>query len=195
LNSNKNNPEQPSSRTRLIEATARLLELQGYHATGLNQITQESGAPKGSLYYYFPGGKEQLVCEAIHNMGQIVVERIRGNLSQIDDPAEAIRSFLLGMAQYFQKSNFSGGVPIAAVALETSATSDLIREACDHTYTLWQNAFADKLLACGYSPERAAQLSMIILSLIEGAVTISRAKRTSESLYLIADEISNLVSK
>ncbi|UUZ80779.1 TetR/AcrR family transcriptional regulator [Paenibacillus sp. P26] len=54
-----------SARERLIQATSNLIELQGYHATGLNQIIKEGGAPKGSLYYYFPNGKEELVAESV----------------------------------------------------------------------------------------------------------------------------------
>ncbi|NBC28744.1 MAG: TetR family transcriptional regulator, partial [Spirochaetes bacterium] len=62
---------------RFLEATARLLERQGYQSTGLNQVVRESGAPKGSLYYYFPGGKEELVADAVRHAAAPVTDRIR----------------------------------------------------------------------------------------------------------------------
>ncbi|MCA9793885.1 MAG: helix-turn-helix transcriptional regulator, partial [Candidatus Eremiobacteraeota bacterium] len=52
-------------RTKMIEAAARLIHKQGYHATGLAEVVDKSGAPRGSIYHYFPRGKNQLVEEAI----------------------------------------------------------------------------------------------------------------------------------
>ncbi|MDQ2717139.1 MAG: TetR/AcrR family transcriptional regulator, partial [Chloroflexota bacterium] len=66
-----------TTREQIIEATCDLLEAQGYHATGLNQILAESGAPKGSLYYYFPQGKEELTAAAIDRTGKLVAQRIK----------------------------------------------------------------------------------------------------------------------
>ncbi|MBO8171960.1 MAG: TetR/AcrR family transcriptional regulator [Bacillaceae bacterium] len=184
-----------SSRDKLIETTARLLEIQGYHATGLNQITKESGAPKGSLYYYFPEGKEQLACEAVKKTADIVAGRIRSELSRHEDPIVAIQTFILEMARYFQETDCSGGVPIAAVTLETSSTSDKIREACSQAYQLWQDVFAQKLHDSGFTEVRAQQLSLLIVSMIEGAVIISRSRQSSEPLKQLAGEIPNLLKK
>lgn len=69
-----------NSRTKLVQTASRLFQTQGYHGTGLNQITKESGAPKGSLYYYFPNGKEQLAIEAVHLTAAKVTDRLKGGL-------------------------------------------------------------------------------------------------------------------
>src|SRR3982751_5168753 len=95
-----------STRDQIIETTCDLLELQGYHATGLNKIIKESGSPKGSLYYHFPGGKEELAIEAVNHVGKIVLQRIRENLEQIENPAESIQIFIKNIALNVKLSGF-----------------------------------------------------------------------------------------
>jgi len=186
-----------TSRDRLLETTAQLLELQGYHATGLNQITKDSGAPKGSLYYYFPEGKEELCSEAVARSGQAVAERIRFGLSQAPEPLEAIVRMLQGMAEHVGEAGdgCGSGVSIAAVALETASSSERLREACAKAYDSWQAAFREKLMAGGYSAERAERLSLILVSLIEGTIILSRTSRSGEPFRQLAEEIPHLLAK
>ena len=87
-----------TAREKILQAASELMEKQGYHATGLNEIIQKSGAPKGSLYYYFPDGKEQLASEAILRAGKIVSERFRDRTASESNPAQAIRDFLYMIA-------------------------------------------------------------------------------------------------
>src|SRR5258708_24208650 len=87
------------SRTRMLETTAKLLQLRGYHGTGLNEILAESGAPRGSLYFHFPGGKDQLVLEATRLSVERITRRRREVLATAETPAAALRTFAEGMAQ------------------------------------------------------------------------------------------------
>ena len=80
-------------RGKILISMARLIEKQGYHATGLNEIISDSGAPKGSVYYYFPGGKEQIGAEAILESGQIISGRLKGLLQEEVKPSDAIHDF------------------------------------------------------------------------------------------------------
>ena len=86
-----------TTREKFVETTSRLMEIQGYHATGLNQIIKESGAPKGSLYYHFPGGKEELASEAVHQAGVNLVQLIQENLREDVPFADAVRDFIFGV--------------------------------------------------------------------------------------------------
>jgi TetR/AcrR family transcriptional regulator, lmrAB and yxaGH operons repressor len=83
-----------------------LLERQGYNATGLNQIVAESGAPKGSLYYYFPDGKEQIGAETLLWSGEHMAERIRAGLSKIEAAGEAVSLLAMSIADAIEASNF-----------------------------------------------------------------------------------------
>jgi TetR/AcrR family transcriptional regulator, lmrAB and yxaGH operons repressor len=181
------------ARDQILETTCELLELQGYHATGLNQIIKESGSPKGSLYYYFPGGKDELTAEALKRVGRIVLERIQMSLAEIENPAEAIGGFLLKLAYFVPASGYRAGGPITTVALETAATNEMLSIVCREIYGAWQAAFAGKLVEGGFSPERARSLATLIISAIEGAIILSRTSRSPQPLEDCARELSVLI--
>lgn len=183
-----------SSRTKLVETTSKLFQLQGYHGTGLNQILRESKAPKGSLYYYFPEGKEELACEAVRFTRDHVAERIREGLSRSDDPIHAIQNFIKGLAEAFAKPDcHHQGIPVAAVALETAMISDSIREACREAYETWRQVFTDKLLENGFSKEKADSLGRMINAMIEGSIIISITRQDQQVLLDVAEQIPLLI--
>lgn len=182
-----------TAREAFLETTARLLERQGYFATGLNQIVAESGAPKGSLYHYFPEGKEELTAEVINRIGQVITARIRLNLAQPANPAEAIPQFIRTIARYVGESDFQGGGPIATVALETSASSERLRLACNAAYQSWQEAVGAKLIASGFDTARATRLATMVIALIEGATILARAAHSTAPLEQVADEVQLLL--
>lgn len=182
-----------TARDQIIEATCELLELQGYHATGLKEIIDKSGSPKGSLYYYFPGGKEELTSEALNRVGQIVLNRIRDNLAVIDDPAEAVRAFILNIAHNVRLSGYRAGGPITTVALETASTSERLREECAKIYDGWQAIFAEKLASGGFSQERASRLASIMIASLEGGIILCRTHRSPQPLENLAEEMALLI--
>ena len=87
-----------TARDQILQTTCALLEKQGYHGTGLNEIVKESGAPKGSLYYYFPDGKEQITAEAVLQSGKETAERIRMGLKENSSASRAVYDFVLKVA-------------------------------------------------------------------------------------------------
>ena len=89
-----------TKRDEIITATCRLLELQGYRATGINEIIRESGAPKGSLYHYFPEGKDELAAEAVAHSAAAIVANIAGVMDEHDDAAVAVTTFIRRLAGY-----------------------------------------------------------------------------------------------
>jgi TetR/AcrR family transcriptional repressor of lmrAB and yxaGH operons len=183
-----------STRDQIIETTCMLLEAQGYHATGLNQIIAESGSPKGSLYYYFPQGKEELTAEAIARSGRIIERNIRTSLANIEEPAEAIAGFVRLIAKAVETSKFSAGGPLTTVALETVNSSERLNLACREAYGWLRNAFAEKLVAGGFAPERAAALATFIVSAIEGGIILSRTNHSGDALRQVADELGDYLS-
>lgn len=184
-----------STREQIIETTCELLETQGYQVTGLNQIIQQSGAPKGSLYYYFPEGKEQLIAEAVESAAEVVARRIRNRLADVEPPGEAIRQFILTLAHYVRASEFRSGGPITTAALEAASTSERVRQACLDAYRSWQEAFQAKLVEGGYDDERAARLATFIVASLEGAIILSRTERSVAPLEQVAEELGNLIHR
>lgn len=163
------------AKQQILEAAARLFEKQGYHATGLNEIIRESGAPKGSLYYYFAEGKEQIGAEtAAWSAGQLA-ERIRFGLSQSPDPAEAVQRLAMGIAAAVEQSGFAAGGPLMILAAESAVSSERINAACREAYAVLQAAFAEKFSG-------NAELARFVLSALEGAILLSRVNHSGDAL-------------
>jgi TetR/AcrR family transcriptional regulator, lmrAB and yxaGH operons repressor len=182
-----------TTRQQVIEKTSELLERQGYHATGLNQIVAESDTPRGSLYYYFPQGKEELATEAIQFKATQMSSYLRHHLAAYDDPIEAIYQTILGLAAHIEGAGCSSGAPIAAVALETASQSERLRQACQAAYSYLQAPLEEKLLVGNFPPDRAHALSLTINAAIEGAVILSRVEHSSQPLRVVAEEVRTML--
>jgi TetR/AcrR family transcriptional repressor of lmrAB and yxaGH operons len=166
------------------------MEEQGYHATGLNQIVGASRAPKGSLYYYFPDGKEELAAEAIAHTGEKVAARIAENLSADDDPSRALRGFVRRIADAVEASGFRSGGPLMTVAMETATTSERLNHACREAYGSLQDAFAAGFERGGFSAPRADELATFVTAAIEGGILLSRTAHSGDPLRRVADELA-----
>ena len=183
-----------NARNQILQTTCDLLEKQGYHGTGLNEIVKQSGAPKGSLYYYFPEGKEQITAEAVLQSGQKTAERIRAGLASVSDAAEAVHDFILLVAEHVERSGFAAGSPLTAVAMETATTSERINQACRAAYAILQAAFKEKMLESGYSTPKAEEFATFITASIEGGIILSRTAHTADPLRLVAKQLKVLLS-
>lgn len=182
-----------TTRDQIIQTTCDLLENQGYHATGLNEIVRQSGAPKGSIYYHFPDGKEGITVETVKHAGQRVEERIHLHLSEVAHPAEAVQTFVETIAFYVEQSGFKSGGPLTIVSSETATTCEKINRACQDAYGLVRGAFQRKLTEGGFSAEQAEHLAWVIVSAIEGGVILSRTYHTGDPLRRVARELAGLI--
>ena len=185
--------EELGARHRLLDAMARLMQRQGFAATGLQQVLRESGAPKGSLYHHFPGGKEQLAAEAVTLSGQRVAGAIRATLQYIDDPGDVARAIAGALGRQLIDSNYVAGCPIATVALEIPPNAGAIIAAVGEAFASWEILLAERLVGHGRTPEAAARLASFAMSAIEGALLLSRAHRNIEPLTIAADELAELL--
>lgn len=183
-----------NAREQILQTTCDLLEKQGYHGTGLNEIVRESGAPKGSLYYYFPEGKEQITAEAVLQSGEAVSERIRAGLAASSSASKAIHDFILLIAENVERSGFAAGSPLTAVAMETATQSERINRACREAYGMLQAAFTEKLLASGFPSTKASELGAFITASVEGGIILSRTYHTADPLRLVAKQLKTLIS-
>jgi TetR/AcrR family transcriptional repressor of lmrAB and yxaGH operons len=187
--------EDKKTRRRLVGAAARLFQRQGYSGTGLRQILEESGAPRGSLYFHFPGGKEQLATEAARTAGGRMGAAIDAILGSQADPAQAIQAFARMSGELLRASDYADGCPIATITLEAAHTSETIRSACVASYDEWQGKLRDYLVAHAIEPERAEALALLALAAVEGGLILSRARRSAAPLEQIADIVAQLVAE
>src|SRR5215211_4337147 len=181
--------EMTNAREQILQTTCTLLEKQGFHGTGLNEIVKESGAPKGSLYYYFPDGKDQIAAEAVLYSGQLTAERIKASLAESSNASKALYDFVLKVADNVELSGFAAGSPLTAVAMETATTSERINLACREAYGMLQTAFREKLLQSGFSASKAEELGTFITASIEGGIILSRVSHTADPLRRVAKQL------
>jgi len=182
-----------TTRDQIIEAMCDLLELQGYHATGLNELIRVSKAPRGSLYYYFPDGKDGLTAEAIARTGELVAGRIRRGMPESANPGAALRGFVEQVAAAVEASGFRAGGPLTAVAMETATTNERLNAVCREAFARIEATFAERLEASGVGAERAAELAIFITAALEGGIILSRTNHSGEPLRVVARQLERLV--
>jgi TetR/AcrR family transcriptional repressor of lmrAB and yxaGH operons len=173
------------TRERVLRTAAKLFRTQGYHATGLNQVLAEGGAPKGSLYFHFPGGKEQLAAESLLLSGGEFCEYLK-QVGSLDEALELLGRRLI-------ESDFTDGCPIATVALDAAGQSEQIRAACDQAYLSWEQVIAGFLEKQGI--EDAVALATTVLATIEGALLLAKTRRDVAPLRQVGEHLKLLVSK
>ena len=170
------------SRQRFIDAAADLFHTQGYHATGLNQLVSAGGAPKGSLYFHFPGGKEQLAAEALTQSSR----RLRDQLDAILADGGDIATVFDVLTALLVDSDFERGCPIATIALDAARESEPIRQACVTGFESWRATLEKYLCDKGISRDRATELSTVALATVEGALLLAKTTRDIAPLRAVA---------
>lgn len=183
---------QASSRDAFIETTGQLLRRQGYAGTGLNEIVARSGAPKGSLYFHFPGGKEQLAVAAMQRTGEQLRAAIAGILGSSEDLGEALARLIDALAEGLERSDYRDGCPIATITLEAAGDSEPVRTAAAMTFASWLDVLQKRLRSAGLSPSEATQRALLVLSSIEGALILARASRDRAPLVAVRQELRAL---
>ncbi|MED5018668.1 TetR/AcrR family transcriptional regulator [Paenibacillus chibensis] len=177
----------PNSRETVLDTASKLFFKQGYHGTGLNQIIKESCCPKGSLYYYFPEGKEELALQCIDRSKRIVADKWKDVFESVPDPVRAVQCFIENMAEDAQATDFEGFIPFSFwMAVETSAISDSLREACQSVLAEWQHIISGRLLKEGLQEQQATETAEVLLSMLEGALILAQTNRDTRHILLIS---------
>lgn len=174
-----------SSRDRFVVTTAKLMSRRGYAAVGLNEIVAKSGAPKGSLYHYFPDGKEALAAAAVDWAATRFADTLDATLGRHATAADAIRGIAETMAGWMEGSAFRDGSPLTAVAVETGAYVEGLRLACAAGYGRWADAIAAALRHEGRSAAEAADLALWAVASLEGAMILARIRQSAAPLRRI----------
>ncbi|MFK4268999.1 TetR/AcrR family transcriptional regulator [Streptomyces milbemycinicus] len=184
---------QTSTRDRIVVAAARLLQRQGYVGTGIKQIAKEAQATLGSVYHFFPGGKEAVAVAAIKHGDQEFATLLRKALDSEEDPAEAVEACARRLATELRESGWIDGCPVTAAALETLGTDSEIQQACAEALRSWEGLVLDKLLRHGFEAEGGRELATTIISALEGAEVTAQVQRSEEPLRAAGRQLARLV--
>jgi AcrR family transcriptional regulator len=177
-----------TTRERIVDASAELFRRQGYSATGIKQIVTEAQAPFGSLYHFFPGGKEELGAAAIRTSGAMYEQLIPAVFDTAPDVVTGVRMFFAGAAAHLIETDYEDACPIATVALEVSSSSETMRQACADVFESWIAAGAER-----YPTDKARELTIGFLAALEGAFVLARALRSTEPLEVAGEMVARAV--
>jgi TetR/AcrR family transcriptional repressor of lmrAB and yxaGH operons len=166
------------SKGKTLAAAARLFRQQGYHGTALHDILAAGGSPRGSLYFHFPKGKEEIGEAALTLAGEAVRQAIAHAAATSENAEVFLIRLARGMAADLEKSKFSEGCPIATTALETAAQSDVLGTATRGAFQKWENEIKRGLERFGMSAEEADLVATLVLSQLEGALLLARTYRS-----------------
>ncbi len=183
------------TKQRLLRVGEQLFRTQGYAGTGLKQLSQAADAPWGSLYHFFPDGKEQLGVEIVAYAGELYRAGLQAALERFDDPAEAIERIFVGEAKILEKSDYRDGCPIASVTLDVASTNESLRVACASAFGGWLGTIALALSSAGAPADDATRLAGFVLSCLEGAIVLSRAAKSPAPLLQSAGFVRETVDR
>jgi len=179
-------------RERMVFSAAQLIRRDGVGGTGMRDVAVHAGAPRGSLQHYFPGGKGQLVDEAVRWAGRYAASRVGRFLAALPEPtpgglfAEMVRQWT---AEY-ETSGYAGGCPVAAATVDCAESAG---EAAAGAFSTWTEAVADALTAMGVPAARSTSLATLMISTIEGALLIARAEQSTRALDTAVRELGPLL--
>jgi AcrR family transcriptional regulator len=183
-----------SPRERMVISAALLIRERGAHPTAIADVLEHSGAPRGSAYHYFPGGRTQLLCEAIDYAGEHTAKRIAKGRSGVDVLDELVADY----RKQLIRSEYRAGCPVVAVAVEAGdpakqdqATPVIQRAAA--AFARWTDLITQRLIADGVSAKRAEELAMLTTTAIEGAIVVARASRDVKPIDLVHGQLRALM--
>jgi TetR/AcrR family transcriptional repressor of lmrAB and yxaGH operons len=182
----------PKHRQELVRAAALLFRRQGYAGTGTSQILAVSGAPRGSLYHYFPQGKEQIAQAAVEYAGELVTATLARLIEQQPTPGGALREYGRLLAGWLQDSGYRDGCPITTTLLELAPASDAVSTAGRNAFTAWITLLEQALLASGAETPDARRLATLAIAALEGSLVLARVDQDSTAVTAAASDIADL---
>lgn len=184
----------PKHRTAIVDAAVTLFRQKGYSATGINDIVGLAGAPRGSVYHYFPAGKAAIGEAAVREAGRRVCETVTALAAEAPDAGALVKAHARLLAQWMARSGWRDGAPMATVLLESAPGDPAITAAGLAAQTEWRRIIEGKLVADGFAPARAERLAVMAVALLDGALIQVRVAESGAPLLAAAEEFDALLA-
>jgi AcrR family transcriptional regulator len=175
----------------MIQSAALLFRERGIEGTAFADVLERSGAPRGSVYHHFPGGKQQLAEEATRWAGDFMTAAIAVAIEH-EDPLEVIGTFTNIWIEIVRQSDYEAGCPIVAATLEGNR-APAARTAAATAFGNWEDLITGAIHQRDIPADRARSLATLIIASIEGAVVLARAQRSTDPLERVGGELRTLV--
>ncbi|MBF6210114.1 TetR/AcrR family transcriptional regulator [Nocardia puris] len=175
----------------MIAGAIESLRVHGASATSVDRVLAETGAPRGSVYHHFPGGRTQLITDAITTAGEVMSAYIE-DITREGEPFDALDRFANMWRKTLRDSDFRAGCPIFAVAVETNDDAPQFAAVAAEVFARWQAALAEGFSRYGMPADRARRLATLTVTAMEGAIALCRAQHSLTPLDDIVDELKAL---
>jgi AcrR family transcriptional regulator len=182
-----------TTRERIIQASSALFMERGYSASGLKQISEASAAPIGSLYHFFPGGKEELAAETLRSSGAAYQALVESVFDSAPDMISGVRDCFEGAAEVLRSTDYADACPIATVALEVASSDETLRLVTKDIFESWLVSATLRLERDGVEPTRARELATVLVAALEGGFLLSRAAKDTAAMDAIGRAMVRLV--
>jgi TetR/AcrR family transcriptional regulator, lmrAB and yxaGH operons repressor len=184
-------PDDEDPKRKMISSAIELLARRGLQGTSFGEVLKHSGAPRGSVYHHFPGGKDELVAAAIDRVSERALKTLD---AKAGSPAtEIAATFLQLWREVLVRSNFEAGCSVLAVVV--AAETPRLRERAAGIFTAWRERLADLLRQGGLPRTDASAMATLLVAACEGAVVLSRSTRSLEAFELVAAQLMTVVGK
>src|SRR3954471_14779355 len=160
------------TRDRFLTATNESFRRRGYNGTSLKHVTAAASAPTGSLYHFFPGGKDELAAEVITTSGAAYRELFEAIGGAAAGPEAAVTDFFDGAAAVLEETDFIDPCPIGTVAREVASTNEPLRVATERVFSSWIESAATHLAAAGVARDESERLALTIVAALEGGFVL-----------------------
>ena len=173
------------TRERMVASAVDLLARRGLQATSFSEVLEDSGAPRGSVYHHFPGGKDQMIDSALDAAGSRAIELIERKAGA---PAEEVAAWFLHIwREVLIRGKFEAGCAVLAVAV--AADSPELLEHTARVFRTWRKRLAELLEQGGLSSVDASRFAAVLVASSEGAVVMARAEQSLEPFDLVAEQL------
>ena len=179
----------------MIHAAAQLFRQRGYHATAFSDVVQASGAARGSIYFHFPGGKQELAREAIALAGDEIEQLVAQAAGLADGPGSFVRALGDMVAARLEGSDYRSGCAIATMVLELAPQNEELSSDFDKVFERWRQALASQFETWGIATGRGTDLANLVMSVFEGALVVSRAARRIDPFAAAIEALADFIER
>lgn len=180
-----------TTRTKMLVSAAEVLRERGAAGVTIDEVLARSGAPRGSVYYHFPEGRNQILTEALRYAGGAIT-------ATIDDTVErGAKALLRDFVHYWQhqlaNSDFNAGCPVVAAAIGSATDEPQVTAEAGQILGHWRTALSRAFAADGFDESDAASLAVMSIAALEGAVVLCRSTRSTEPLRDVHSQLEFLI--
>jgi TetR/AcrR family transcriptional regulator, lmrAB and yxaGH operons repressor len=180
------------SRKKMVQSAAALIGSQGMNATSFSDVLADSGAPRGSIYFHFPGGKRELAKDAIRWTSDQVIAHMQASPGR--SASEVLEHFVALFQHVVGATDGAAGCAVAGVTIDVPASDEELLTEARAAFHVWTALLSEQLIAVGLASERAQGIATIAVASVEGALILCRAEGGTAPLDAVALQLQVLVA-